>query len=64
MAEDGPHSALKSVLSKWAASGAKPLILFLDEIGALIGDTLISVLRQLHAGYRDRPRWFPQSVVL
>ena len=64
LAEDGPHSALMSVLSKWAASGAKPLILFLDEIGALIGDTLISVLRQLRAGYRDRPRWFPQSVVL
>ena len=64
MAEDGPHSALMSVLSEWAASGAKPLILFLDEIDALIGDTLISVLRQLRAGYRDRPRWFPQSVVL
>ncbi len=64
LAEDGPHSALMSVLSEWAASGAKPLILFVDEIDALIGDTLISVLRQLRAGYRDRPRWFPQSVVL
>ena len=64
LAEDGPHSALMSVLSEWAASGAKPLILFLDEIDALIGDTLISVLRQLRAGYRDRPRWFPQNVVL
>ncbi len=53
-----------SVLSEWAASGAKPLILFVDEIDALIGDTLISVLRQLRAGYRDRPRWFPQSVIL
>ncbi len=64
LAEDGPHSALMSVLSEWAASSAKPLILFVDEIDALIGDTLISVLRQLRAGYRDRPRWFPQSVVL
>ncbi len=64
LAEDGPHSALMSVLSEWAASGAKPLILFVDEIDALIGDTLISVLRQLRAGYRDRPRWFPQSVIL
>ncbi len=64
LAKAGPHSALKSVLSEWAASGSKPLILFLDEIDALIGDTLISVLRQLRAGYRDRPRWFPQSVIL
>ncbi len=61
---DGPLLALKSVLSEWAASGSRPVILFVDEIDALIGDTLISVLRQLRAGYRDRPRWFPQSVVL
>ena len=61
---DGPLLALKNVLSEWAASGSKPLILFLDEIDALIGDTLVSVLRQLRAGYRDRPRWFPQSVLL
>ncbi len=64
LAKAGPFSALKSVLSEWAASSAKPLILLLDEIDALIGDTLISVLRQLRAGFRNRPRWFPQSVVL
>ena len=64
LAEDGPHSALMSVLSEWTASVSQPLILFVDEIDALIGDTQISVLRQLRAGYRDRPRWFPQSVVL
>ena len=39
-------------------------MLFIDEIDALVGDTLITVLRQLRSGYRDRPRRFPQSIVL
>lgn len=60
----GPHSALQDVLSDWAASDPKPLVLFVDEIDALVGDTLISALRQIRSGYRDRPRRFPQSVVL
>jgi hypothetical protein len=42
----------------------RPLILMIDEIDALIGDTLISVLRQIRAGYADRPAAFPQSVIL
>ena len=32
--------------------------------GTLIGDTLITVLRQLRAGYDERPTGFPQSVIL
>jgi hypothetical protein len=36
----------------------------MDEIDALIGDTLISVLRQLRAGYDKRPLHFPQSIIL
>ena len=39
-------------------------MLLIDEIDTLVGDTLISVLRQLRAGYVDRPAAFPQSVVL
>ncbi len=42
----------------------KPLILFIDEIDSLVGDTLISVLRQLRAGYPNRPAFFPQSICL
>ena len=60
----GPHDALRRVLSGWAASDAKPLVLMIDEIDALIGDTLIAVLRQLRAGYPERPHRFPQSVIL
>jgi AAA domain len=42
----------------------RPLILMIDEIDALIGDTLISVLRQIRAGYNNRPHAFPQSIIL
>ena len=64
LADVGPHEALQEVLGRWAAADAKPLVLLMDEIDALIGDTLLSVLRQLRAGYPDRPRSFPQSVIL
>ena len=41
-----------------------PLVLFLDEIDALVGDGLVSVLRQIRAGYDQRPLHFPQTIVL
>ena len=60
----GPHAALREVLTRWTKADAKPLVLLIDEIDALIGDSLLSVLRQLRAGYDRRPEEFPQSVVL
>ena len=60
----GPHGALQEVLSRWAAADPKPIVLLIDEIDALVGDTLITVLRQLRAGYVHRPLRFPQSVIL
>ena len=60
----GPHSALRQALGRWSLNDPKPLVLLIDEIDALVGDTLISVLRQLRAGYDMRPRAFPQSVIL
>ena len=62
--ECGPHGALQEVLSRWAGADSVPLVLMIDEIDALMGDTLLTVLRQLRGGYPDRPRWFPQSVIL
>jgi len=55
---------LEEVLRRWAEASPKPLVLLIDEIDALIGDTLISVLRQIRAGYPQRPALFPQSIVL
>ncbi|MGE0824017.1 MAG: AAA-like domain-containing protein [Candidatus Binatia bacterium] len=61
----GAHAALNELLAYWAEQEpAKPLVVLMDEIDALVGDTLIAVLRQLRAGYPQRPRRFPQSVVL
>ena len=61
----GPNGALSEALGRWAqADPDKPLVLLLDEIDALVGDTLVSVLRQLRSGYDQRPAAFPQSVVL
>ena len=62
--ESGPDVALNTLLSQWTQQLAKPLVLLIDEIDALVGDTLISVLRQLRAGYTLRPQAFPLSVIL
>ena len=60
----GPHGALGEALTLWCLDDPKPLVLLIDEIDTLVGDTLISVLRQLRAGYDMRPAAFPQSVIL
>ncbi|MBE2199917.1 MAG: ATP-binding protein [Anaerolinea sp.] len=60
----GADAALNKVLSRWAAHHITPSILLIDEIDSLVGDTLISVLRQLRSGYARRPTAFPQSVIL
>jgi hypothetical protein len=60
----GEHGVLNSLLTQWAEHSAQPLVLLIDEIDSLVGDTLIAVLRQLRAGHDKRPALFPQSVVL
>ncbi|MEM7125569.1 MAG: ATP-binding protein [Chloroflexota bacterium] len=60
----GGEGALNEFLTRWSRHSEKPLILLVDEIDTLIGDTLISVLRQLRGGYDKRPHAFPHSIVL
>ncbi|MDE0220967.1 MAG: hypothetical protein OXJ90_16995 [Spirochaetaceae bacterium] len=60
----GPLGALGLTLSRWAAADRAPLVLMIDEIDSLVGDTLLSVLRQVRAGYDRRPSAFPHSIVL
>lgn len=57
-------SLLTSFLREICAALSKPLVLFIDEIDALVGDSLVSVLRQIRAGYDQRPTHFPISIVL
>ena len=59
-----PNSRLSLFLSNLTEALPKPLVLFIDEIDALVGDSLVSVLRQIRAGYDDRPKSFPLSIVL
>ncbi|MEM7495615.1 MAG: ATP-binding protein [Myxococcota bacterium] len=61
----GATNALRNLLTKWCQQSPKPLVLLVDEIDALVGNTLIAVLRQLRAGYcvRDLAP-FPQSIIL
>src|SRR6056297_3312915 len=62
--EMGGFIALKTALQEWCSKQEKHVILLIDEIDALVGDTLISVLRQIRSGYDKRPDAFPQSIIL
>ena len=64
LAKAGANNALRQVLARWCVVDPTPLVLLVDEIDSLVGDTLLSVLRQLRAGYPQRPGGFPQSIVL
>ncbi len=55
---------LRKMLRAASEYATKPLVVLLDEVDALVGDTLISLLRQIRAGYTDRPNHFPQTIVL
>ena len=60
----GEYFALNDTIMQWCQHSKKPIILFIDEVDTLIGDTLISLLRQLRSGYTLRPGLFPQSIIL
>lgn len=60
----GGGQALHQLLVEWSQADPLPMVLMFDEVDALIGDTLISLLRQLRSGYQNRPLAFPQSVIL
>ncbi len=55
---------LNRYLGAWCEACPRPVVLFLDEIDALFGKTMLAVLQQLRAGYRSRPAGFPHSLAL
>jgi hypothetical protein len=59
-----PGERVSSALTAWSLASPRPLVIFLDEIDALENDTLLSILRQLRDGFRNRPRGFPWSLGL
>lgn len=60
----GKDSMLTTYLRRLSENLPKPIVLFIDEIDALVGDSLVSILRQIRSGYTDRPNAFPQSIIL
>ena len=60
----GAGNALRQALARWSMADPRRLVLMIDEIDALVGDTLLAVLRQLRTGYVDRPVRFPHSIIL
>lgn len=60
----GKDTMLATYLRRMSESLPKPIVLVIDEIDALVGDSLVSILRQIRAGYTDRPTAFPQTIIL
>ncbi|MDR1732918.1 MAG: ATP-binding protein [Synergistaceae bacterium] len=62
--EVGEHAALGKLIEDFCLDLDKPLVLLIDEIDSLVGDTLVSVLCQLRKSYEKRPSRAPLSVLL
>ncbi|MFI7135090.1 AAA family ATPase [Nonomuraea sp. NPDC050153] len=61
-----PGSRFGAALTEWCHRCPRRVVLFLDEIDALQGNSMISILSQLRDGHNARPggQPFPTSVVL
>ena len=59
-----PGGRVAAALEAWCRASSRPLVVFLDEIDALRNGVLVSVLRQLRDGYRNRSEGFPWSLAL
>ncbi|MDR8408931.1 ATP-binding protein [Nonomuraea sp. 3-1Str] len=61
-----PGSRFGAALTEWCHRCPRRVVLFLDEIDALQGNSMVSILSQLRDGHNARPggQPFPTSVVL
>ncbi len=59
-----PETLFIDFLRHWSESSPRKLVLLMDEIDSLIGQSLISILRQLRDGFAERPDHAPWSVIL
>ncbi|MBW7877538.1 MAG: AAA-like domain-containing protein [Candidatus Cloacimonetes bacterium] len=60
----GELDGVRFCLETWSKESKKPIVLIIDEIDSMAGESLIALLRQLRAGYGQRPHAFPQSIIL
>ena len=59
-----PGARIRHALQAWTLASPRPLVVFIDEIDALENEPLISVLRQLRAGFPQHPQGFPWALAL
>lgn len=59
-----PASRFRDFVELWSARCPRRVVLLLDEIDAVRGQSLIAVLRQLREGFPERPDRAPWSVIL
>ncbi len=64
LVEVSGETRLRRYLRLWCERCPRPVVLFLDEIDALVGNTLLSVLDQLHAAYPNKPAAAPHALAL
>jgi hypothetical protein len=62
--DTSPGTRINIALRTWARQCPVPIVLLLDEIDAMSGSSMMTVLRQFRDGFRLRPKAFPASVVL
>lgn len=62
--DGAPGTRLARGLGQWARRCPRPLVLFFDEIDALSGLSLITILSQLRASFPERPESAPWAVAL
>jgi len=55
---------LHAFLSAWSREVHGRVVVLLDEVNVVSGPALVSLLRQLRAGFPDRPHAFPASIGL
>jgi len=61
---EAPEFRLIRALMYLCSAIQKPIVLFFDEIDNLIGDGLVTILRQLRGGYDMRPHGYPSTIIL
>ena len=59
-----PNTAVLKAFTRWARADPRPLVVVLDEVDALSRPALLLLLDQLRAGYENRPKRFPHSIVV
>ncbi|MGW0805732.1 ATP-binding protein [Nonomuraea sp. NPDC002799] len=64
--QSSPGSRFRAALREWCRRCPRRVVLLLDEIDALQGNSMVSILSQLRDGHNARPKGhpFPSSVVL